>query len=296
MVIGGANMDYKARLQENARLGECNPGRVDTFFGGVGRNMAENLGRLEVPTSFLGVIGGDAHGQALERQLRELRVSVHGLKTERTSVFMAVVEADGEMMVGVSDMESMEALTPEVVNDHAQSIRKADAIVLDCNLPEATLCHIFETYGEKRLYVDGVSAAKVKKIHPYLSKVHTLKITENEAHALYKEEAAIGEAAEWCLKRGVKRVFVSLGARGFALYDQETSTFVKALKVDVIDTSGAGDALMAGILYADAHQKAPAPYALAASAIAVKSASAVNTDISPTAIESIVKEYANDFN
>ncbi len=294
LVIGGANMDYKARLQKDARLKECNPGRVDAFYGGVGRNIAENLGRLHVPTAFFGVCGEDAHGRALEGHLKRLGIAVYGPKSEKSSVFMAVVENDGDMMIGVSDMEGMKKITPESLRRYDKDIRKAEALVLECNLPEDALHHIFETYGEKTFYVDGVSAAKVPKIRPYLSRIHTLKLTERETHELCGDIGDLNDKVSWCLKQGVQRVFVSMGERGFLYQSHEGTRFVKALNVNVSETSGAGDALMAGIVYADFHQIDPVPYALAASALAVQSDSTVNPKMSPEALEKILKEYDYD--
>ena len=68
LVIGAASVDVKGRAQKALQSGTSVPGEVTVSFGGVGRNVAENLARLGQPTILLSAVGRDPFGaQILER-------------------------------------------------------------------------------------------------------------------------------------------------------------------------------------------------------------------------------------
>lgn len=70
VVIGGSNLDFKSQTIGHPIFGTSNPGRSRTSAGGVGRNVAENLARQDVPTVLITAVGDDDAGAWLTSQTR----------------------------------------------------------------------------------------------------------------------------------------------------------------------------------------------------------------------------------
>ena len=76
VVLGGANIDIKAKVTAPNRLGTSNPGIVSTSAGGVGRNIAHNLARLGADVALISVVRNDVHGDAVLAETRRAGVDV----------------------------------------------------------------------------------------------------------------------------------------------------------------------------------------------------------------------------
>ena len=118
VVVGGSNLDVKARSTHRIVPGSSNPGTALMTPGGVGRNVAENLARLGTPTRLVSAVGADALGDLVLTATSEAGVDVTGVRRlpGATATYTAVLDAGGELVVGVADMSAAEALTPEDVD------------------------------------------------------------------------------------------------------------------------------------------------------------------------------------
>ena len=118
LVIGGANLDVLARSSGPLRAHTSNPGTILRTYGGVGRNVAENLARLGTPTRMLLAVGDDTAGQEVLARTR-----FAGVKTLRvpwdgpTGTYTALLDDDGSLVAGVADMAATESIAPEHVDD-----------------------------------------------------------------------------------------------------------------------------------------------------------------------------------
>ena len=135
VVIGGANVDVKARSAARVRQGTSNPGHISMTPGGVGRNVAENLARLGTRTFLVAAVGRDAAGEGLLNQTAAAGVRVEYVRTDQpTGTYVALLDCDGEMVAAVADMAATSALGPEEVNRARDVIATAGLVVLDGNL------------------------------------------------------------------------------------------------------------------------------------------------------------------
>jgi pseudouridine kinase len=257
LALGGANLDINAGADHELRPGDSTPGRVHFSPGGVARNVAENLARLGHDSRLFSAVGDDPQGLNLLAQTRHAGVDVSGcwlLPGVATASYVSVHDSQGDMAVAVNDMQILEHITPERLQPHAQQIRQAAALVLDCNLSEAAMAWLFANHGSAPVFVDAVSAFKCARVRPWLGQVHTLKVNRLEAQALcglpVGSSNEVESAARCLLGLGVRRVVLSLGEQG--LYYSEhggQSGWQAALPVNVVHASGAGDALMAGLVH-----------------------------------------------
>ncbi len=149
-VIGAANVDVLAFPDGKYIPRDSNPGRVEIAFGGVGRNIAHNLCLLGCRVRFISVFGNDAVARTLIADCRRLGMDlgpVHTVHRGRSSYFLCIHDEKGEMVSAVSDMAIMDHLTPELLEKELDDINSADAVIADCNLPEASLRFLAEGNG-----------------------------------------------------------------------------------------------------------------------------------------------------
>src|SRR3954466_3660607 len=100
--IGGANLDRKLRPLSKLKMATSNPARQDESFGGVARNIAENLARLSAPVALLTVVGDDSSGRALLEHAENIGIDTRGtlrLSGTCSGTYTAVLDDHGEMML-----------------------------------------------------------------------------------------------------------------------------------------------------------------------------------------------------
>ena len=255
-VVGGANMDVGARTDIPLLAGDSTPGHIAYAPGGVGRNIAENLARLGISTTLATVVGDDAFGRQLVAATAQAGVQVqamHALAGQRTATYLSLHGPDGDMAWAVNDMSILEHLTPSWCQSHVSELSPGAVMVVDCNLATDTLAYLLSLTGS--VVVDAVSVAKCQRIAPWLPAVHLLKVNALEAQALcgmpITKRADALAAVQRLQTQGAQRVVLSLGSQGVVWCDVGgQSGFEPARPVPVVNTSGAGDALLAGVVAA----------------------------------------------
>ncbi len=248
VVVGGANMDLKARRARPVVAGTSNPGRVLRSAGGVGRNVAENLARLGTPTPLVAAVGADALGDELLAVTSDAGVDVRLVRRgpEPTGTYVAVLGDDGELSVAISDMAATEALTADDVRAAQDAIAAAALVVLDGNLPRDALTTAWDLAAAAgvRVLLDPVSVPKAAALADLLDGRRPLfAITPNVG-----ELEVLADPVD-LVAGGVELVWVRTGADGSRLVTGEGSTRLPAAPVDVVDVTGAGDAMLAAFCH-----------------------------------------------
>lgn len=250
LVIGGANIDVKAKTSAAHVSGTSNPGTVSIKAGGVARNIAHNLARLNVETTLLSVIGNDTFGDMLLSETHRAGVSTnHIIRTNQaTGSYIAVLDERGELITAVSDMELLSFLTKEYIADKNQLVKENKYIIGDCNLSEETLAEIADQAAE-RLIIEPVSVAKSKKLLSVLKNHRVFLATPN----LDQIEALTGTreiliATKVLHKLGLQNIVIHAGEQGAYVSDGNKITHVPSRARTIIDVTGAGDAATAGLI------------------------------------------------
>ena len=242
-MIGGANVDITATTLNAFLPNDSNPGTIRLSSGGVARNIAHNLALLGNEVTFLTIFGGDTFGWFTADGCRKAGFDISLCDTAPVgtrSVFLCINNVDGEMIGGVSDMNTVTGVTPEWLEQKLQKVEGVDVYVADANLPVDSLAYLID-HVDKPLYVDAVSKAKAPKIiaalkHSKRKKIHTVKCNLMEAEILLNQ-------------KGIGRFFVSLGADGLDVIVGKKKSHYPALPCVNVNATGAGDALMAGIVH-----------------------------------------------
>ena len=252
VVIGGVNMDILGRPTGALVMRDSAPGTVRMTPGGVGRNIAHNLRLLGMDVTFVTAMGDDLIGQALMQSCSEQGFNMqHSLvkKGGHSSTYLFVTEAGGDMCAAINDMDICSQLTPAFFEPLMTKLRDYGAMVLDANLPAESVAWLCN-HSRLPLYADTVSSAKAERFRPHLKRLRVLKSNALEASVLSGEkdpERAAKKLARLC----PGRVFVTLGADGIIAAERDRFFHFPAYETEVINTTGAGDAAAAAIVWAD---------------------------------------------
>lgn len=322
LVVGGANLDSTLRTHAPAVLRTSNPAVQTQSAGGVGRNIAENLARLGRDVTLVAAIGADGAGRELVRLTRAAGVVVDQLipSAHSTGSYIAILDDDGELVIGVSDMAATDSLTvadfdrmPGGPGTLDALVAAAQVLVLDGNLPAPVNAHLLDVAAAHRtpVVLDPVSVAKAAPIGGILSParpVFVLTPNVEELAALLgrpvaNDEDALAAAAEDLHRVGVANVWIRRGPRGSAVSTLSTAkderaslTTLLAPEVVVIDVTGAGDSMTAGFVHAwlDSDDVVSAArYGQALASLTVESAHTVRPDLTPELVAARLDRSTN---
>jgi pseudouridine kinase len=236
------------------RVSDSNPGKVRMAFGGVSRNIAENMARVGLNTKFISILGDDEKGQAMLDHSELIGYDMSDsmiIEGARTPSYLAILNEYGEMVSAVADLETISAMNTEFIDSKAELISGAEYTFVDADDPE-NLKYILEKFsGKTKFILDPVSSEKARRIKDLMKYFHTIKPNRIEAEILagfpIKTNEDLVKAGEYFLSLGVEKVFISLDAEGVFYTDGKKYGRIKANDVLVKNVTGAGDSFVAGL-------------------------------------------------
>ncbi len=289
VIVGGSNIDVFA-VSDKAIIGyDSNPGKVYEAFGGVGRNIAENLGRLKCRPTLITAIGKNEIPQ-FKVHLDAAGVELRAIETNETSRYIAVLNNDYDMYVGISAMKVMEDLSIHDFKPYIEKIRNADIVVLDTNLEE-TVFHYLLKQCKNEIYIDGISTQKIQKIIPFLDRITVLKLNELEARSLFSDFKGPRELLIDKLKdTGINEIYLTVGKEGVYQIIGNNVIHQKLLPIQKAYTTGAGDAFLSGVVYGKITQKDALQYGILNARFCLNTLDAVNQELSIEKLEQLRRE------
>ncbi|WP_181186257.1 carbohydrate kinase [Alkalicoccus urumqiensis] len=281
--IGGANLDRKMTV-EAFRWKDSNPVTSHESFGGVARNLAENMHVLGLHSQLMTVLGSDEAAGRLTADCRADTSLVQILPQERTGTYTAVMESSGEMLFALADMAIYDAWTPAVYRAQKHRTAAADVLVLDTNLPQETMKEILSSkLPHQKAVIVPVSAAKISRIpQESIQDIDLLLLNELEAEAmaahLGNEADELEARAANIVQAGAGMVIVTRGAEGVYMASEEETAYIEAEEVKAVDVTGAGDAFASVCIDGLLHDEEPKVWikrALARAAATIQSTESV---------------------
>lgn len=258
VVVGAAAMDTKGHALEPLLPGTSIAGRIRVSGGGVGHNIAENLGRLGLQTTLLSAVGDDEAGRHLLAHVRSSGVNVdHVLVSpdHATAAYLAVLDSQGNLAVSVADMSIMQAVTPRYLYNRRRWLRRASMVAVDANLSVKALASLFRQTRQYGVPVcaDPTSTSLASRLCPHLEDLYMITPNTLEAEALCgqpvrdRDEAIV--AAKRLVSLGVEIAIITLADQGLVYATPSQSGHIPALKCEIVDLTGAGDALTAAVIF-----------------------------------------------
>ncbi|HEY5670874.1 MAG TPA: carbohydrate kinase family protein [Anaerolineales bacterium] len=261
LVIGAAGVDIVGRLRGELRSKTSTPAVIRSSYGGVARNVAENLVRLGQPVNLISVVGEDDEGDRLLQGLVAAGVNPERvLRTSQyvTNSYLAIIDSQGELQFALDDMRAINSLTPQFIREQAALFKEASILFVDANLPKDTLRTVMSLARRAHLPIcaDPTSVSLAVRLRPYLSRFFLMIPNNAEAAVLSERTSPVGgrrqalEVAKYLISQGVDIVIITMAEQGLCYATSESSGYIPAIKTSILDPTGAGDALTATVIFA----------------------------------------------
>jgi len=250
VVVGSLNADLVVKSPRFPQPGETISGDdLRIIPGGKGANQAVAAARQGVKTAMIGRVGSDSFGPFLVENLKSNQVDTsHVLSTDSaTGTAIIVVDANGQNSIVLSpgangNVSPADADTASFLN--------SKLLLLQLEIPTPTVLRAAQRAREHGLTVILNPAPAKQLPHELLANVDILIPNESELALLtgltVTDASSAETAAKEILKQGVQTVIVTLGSKGALLVTDSQVTHVNTYKVDVVDTTAAGDAFIGG--------------------------------------------------
>ena len=278
-VVGSINQDFVLNVERRPEPGETvTNAQLSKGNGGKGANQAAAAALLGAEVTLLGRVGDDGFGEPLVEALAEKGVDtslIGAAPGSSTGTAVITVTPDGENAITVAPGANRR-LTPGDVEDAAEAIGGARVLVVQMEVPTEVVTRavgVAARHGTRALVNLAPSFEVPGEL---LEQLDPLVVNEHEAAFLLGEkvegvDGALSAASE-LLALGPKSVVVTVGKSGAVFSDGESTEHLPAPEVDVVDTTGAGDAFVGALavsLAGDDSLRDAVAYAVRAGAAAV---------------------------
>ena len=269
VVVGGANIDIKGYSANTFQHGSSNSGIIKESSGGVGRNVAANLGNLGCQVTLLSAIGNDYRGEKLIADTGKCGVNLEYIRTMEvysTGTYLAVIDQKGELVGAVNSMEIINGIDTAYLKENLKVLEQADWIFIDTNLNRDIIYWMLNRNFSGKIIIDPVSIEKSSKIKNRLDEIdiitpnlmefcylYDIDSSETELLISKNENRELLDLIDNNRKRVSSKteLIITLGAEGIIYSGPEQNFWESAVDLSdkIIETTGAGDALNAGIIY-----------------------------------------------
>ena len=255
--LGAAIIDDSFYCLNEPVHGTSNPARHFRSAGGVARNIAHNLAQLGNKVELISHFGNDGDGIWLREQCFSAGVGLSHSRFSDTGTgrFTAVLSPEGELYAGASDTHLENEITVPFLAEKTPFLKTASLILFDCNLSVDCIAWLLEFCRSQGVpcVIDPVSIAKASRLRD-LNLDNVLLMTPNNAElAALSVDSKIESSklsVEYLLNKGVQKIWMRNSSDGSELFSREEIIKLPAPDVKVLDTTGAGDAALAGWIHA----------------------------------------------
>ncbi len=301
VVIGSINMDLVIKSSSIPKPGETVIG--ESFYkayGGKGANQAVTVSKLGGDCYFIGRIGKDLFGNELKENLLKNQVNIDYLTEDDSSltgIAFIIVDQDGENSIVVAPGANMK-LNKEDIERAIPIISKASTLLIQLEIPIETVeysLNLAKSYNLISILNPAPARKKIDK--DIISLVDIITPNRSELAMItgieLKDDDDIIKAGKRLLEYGIKWVIVTLGSRGVMAIGEDREIYIPAIKVDPVDTTGAGD-VFNGALTVKLSQGEPIEraikYAVVCAGISVTRKGAQSSIPTSEEVESFIKK------
>ncbi|MFW5867001.1 MAG: ribokinase [Armatimonadota bacterium] len=268
-VLGNINIDFVMRAERMPRPGETlMGGELKLVPGGKCANQAVTAARVGAEVTVIGRVGADVFGPQLLENLEREGINTEFITSDpeaHTGSAFIALSPSGENSI-LSCMGANLEVSPEQVEGASEAIGDADMLLVQLGVPlEAVLraIEIADGAGTRVLFDPTPVRGELDAMWQHATVACP---NETEAEVIIGEPATslddAARAAQWFREKGVEIAIIKLGARGALVLDDDGARLVRGYTVDVVDTTGAGDAF-AGALGTRLAEGAPVEQAIA---------------------------------
>ena len=258
VVIGAVFVDIKGYPLSTYIPGGRNAGRVEQVHGGVCRNVAEDIANVELRPTFVSLVDDTGSGQDVIDKLTKHKVNTKYIEKvpDGMGTWLAVFDNDGDVCAAISKRPDTTPLTRLLEEKGDEIFADCDGIAFELDLEKDTVKQILRRAKKynKKVYAAISNMSIAMERRAFLQEIDCFVCNQQEAGLLFSDEYDHMAPEEMCRtlaanvhSANIPCMVVTMGGEG-AVYARSNgeSGVVPAKKVDVIDTTGAGDAFFAG--------------------------------------------------
>lgn len=259
VVIGAVFVDIKGYPEAAYIPAGRNVGRVEQIHGGVGRNVAEDIANCELRPTFVSLVDNSGTGEDVLRKLKSHKVNTDYIRKTRNGMgtWLAVFDNDGDVVASISKRPDLMPIL-DILDEHGDAIfRDADSIVIEIDIDKEIVKKTFrlaKKYG-KKVYAVVANMSIALERRDFLMSVDCFVCNKQEAGILFStdySENTTEEMVEIISQKAqaaqISNLIVTMGGDGAVYADKLGSKgFCPARRVEVKDTTGAGDSFCAGV-------------------------------------------------
>lgn len=259
VVIGATFVDIKGFPNDTYIPDGRNAGRVEYIHGGVARNVVEDIANMELRPIYVGIVDDTPMGVDVVHKLNNHKVNTDYVQVQPDGMgtWLAVFDSNGNVAGSISKRPNLLPILDILEEKGDEIFVQADSVVLEVDIDKATVKKVFELaekHGVKTYAVVSNMSIAIER-RDFFQKFDCFICNEQEAGMLFLDdfsekspEELIEILAEKVQRAKIPAMVVTMGGKGAVYADlQGNKGFCPAKKVQVKDTTGAGDAFCAGV-------------------------------------------------
>ena len=258
VVIGAVFVDVKGYPESAFLPNGRNVGRVEQIHGGVGRNVAEDIANCELRPTFVSLVDRSGTGADVISKLKNHRVNTDYIRATRDGMgtWLAVFDNDGDVAASISKRPDLLPIADSLDQHGDEIFRDADSIIIEIDVDKEIVKRTFKLarkYG-KRVYAVVANMSIALERRDFLQSIDCFVCNIQEAGILFSDDytgKTVDEMVEIISRKvqaaQIPGMIVTMGGKGAVYADiHGDKGFCPARKVEVKDTTGAGDSFCAG--------------------------------------------------
>ena len=259
VVIGDVFIDIKGYSTSPYIPCGRNAGTIVQIHGGVGRNVVEDIANVELEPTFISLVDNDAMGEDVIQKLNRHKVNTSYMRKVENGMgtWLAVFDHEGDVVASISKRPDHSPIERILDEQGDEIFKDADSIVIEIDIDKEIVKKTFyyaEKYNKKVYAIVSNMTIAIER-RDFLRRTACFVCNQQEAGILFSEDyeqMTAEELAEILPERirsaQIPQMVVTMGGDGAVYADREGNKGIyPALKVDVIDTTGAGDAFFSGV-------------------------------------------------
>ena len=259
VVIGAVFVDVKGYPDANFIPAGRNAGRVERVHGGVGRNVVEDIANCELRPTFVSLVDESGDGTDVVRKLNNHKVNTDYVWSTRDGMgtWLAVFDNDGDVVASISKRPNLLPIV-DILDRHGDAIfASADSIVVEIDIDKEIVKRVFKLakkHGKKVYSVVGNMSIALER-RDFLKSIDCFVCNIQEAGILFFDdygqntpEEMIDILSQKVIAAQIPSMIVTMGGNGAVYADVNGNKgYCPARRVEVKDTTGAGDSFCAGV-------------------------------------------------
>ena len=259
VVLGAVFVDIKGYPEGIYIPAGRNAGRVEQIYGGVSRNVTEDIANCELRPTFVSLVDDTALGADVIRKLKNHKVNTQYMRQvpDGMGTWLAVFDHEGDVVASISKRPNLMPILNTLEEKGDEIFSRADSIVIEVDMDKAIVkktLSMAKKYG-KPVYGVVANMSIGLERRDFLKELSAFVCNIQEAGLLFctdfsenTPQELVEMISQRVIQARIPRLVVTLGSQGAVYADcNGDKGYCPARTVEVKDTTGAGDSFCAGL-------------------------------------------------